>query len=392
MNIYMSPHGGCLNHGCEAIVRSTADMLGFSKTNLFLYTSGMESDLHFGLNNICTLVENCSDNINISPIQRKIFALKEKISGISRDTMEIAYRNKKILMGKNAIWLSIGGDNYCYTGMQHILSEQSMLFSYYKIPRILWGCSVEESVLNEKTVDELKDYSLITVRESISQNILLKSGVSNDSLVLCSDPAFTLKTQKANWNESFLNTQPIGINVSALMGCRYDAYDNATYNNFKALIRHILDNTNENIILIPHVRQKGNDDLVPSMELANEFKNERILVADEDFNCMELKYIISKCKMFIGCRTHSTIAAYSTCVPTLVVGYSTKAKGIAKDIFGDYNDLLVDARDFETDNDLLNKFLRFNERTDELKDHLERIMPEYIDRAYLAKEALLQII
>lgn len=35
----MSPHGGCLNHGCEAIVRSTADMLGFSKANLFLYTS-----------------------------------------------------------------------------------------------------------------------------------------------------------------------------------------------------------------------------------------------------------------------------------------------------------------------------------------------------------------
>ena len=117
-------------------------------------------------------------------------------------------------------------------------------------------------------------------------------------MVLCSDPAFTLKTQKANWNESFLNTQPIGINVSALMGRRYDAYDNATYNNFKALIRHILDNTKENIILIPHVRQKGNDDLVPSLELANDFKNERILVADEDFNCMELKYIISKCKMF----------------------------------------------------------------------------------------------
>ena len=392
MNIYMSPHGGCFNHGCEAIVRSTADMLGFPKDNLFLYTSGIESDLHFGLNNICTLVENNSNFKNISLIQKKMFALRERISGVSRDIIGIAYRNKNILLNRNAIWLSIGGDNYCYTGMQHILSEQSILFSYYKLPKVLWGCSIEESVLSEKTVNELKGYSLITVRESLSHDILIRKGVSKDLLVLCSDPAFTLKMQKTNWNESFLETQPIGINISALMGGRYDAYDNATYNNFKTLIRHILDNTKENIILIPHVRQAGNDDLVPSLELAKEFSSDRILVADEDFNCMELKYIISKCKMFIGCRTHSTIAAYSTCVPTLVVGYSTKAKGIAKDIFGDYNDLLVDAREFKSDNDLLDKFLKFDERKGELKDHLERFMPEYINRAYLAKEALLKII
>ena len=38
--------------------------------------------------------------------------------------------------------------------------------------------------------------------------------------------------------------------------------------------------------------------------------------------------------MFIGARTHATIAAYSSCVPTLVVGYSIKARGIAKDLFG----------------------------------------------------------
>lgn len=392
MNIYMSPHGGCFNHGCEAIVRSTADMLDFPKDNLFLYTSGIESDLHFGLNNICTLVENNSDFKNISLIQKKMFALRERVLGVNRDITEIAYRNKNIHLNRNAIWLSIGGDNYCYTGMQYVLREQSILFSYYKLPKVLWGCSIEESVLSEKTVNELKGYSLITVRESLSHDMLIRKGVSKDLLVLCSDPAFTLKMQKTNWNESFLETQPIGINISALMGGRYDAYDNATYNNFKTLIRHILDNTKENIILIPHVRQAGNDDLVPSLELAKEFSSDRILVADEDFNCMELKYIISKCKMFIGCRTHSTIAAYSTCVPTLVVGYSTKAKGIAKDIFGDYNDLLVDAREFKTDNDLLDKFLKFDERKGELKDHLEKFMPEYINRAYLAKEALLKII
>ena len=49
---------------------------------------------------------------------------------------------------------------------------------------------------------------------------------------------------------------------------------------------------------------------------------------------MELKGIISKCRFFVGARTHSTIAAYSMGIPTLVVGYSVKARGIARDLFG----------------------------------------------------------
>jgi hypothetical protein len=31
MNIIMSPHGGCYNHGCEAIVRSTIKILDIPK-------------------------------------------------------------------------------------------------------------------------------------------------------------------------------------------------------------------------------------------------------------------------------------------------------------------------------------------------------------------------
>ena len=58
----------------------------------------------------------------------------------------------------------------------------------------------------------------------------------------------------------------------------------------------------------------------------------RVCIVD-DCNCMQLKYDISKCRFFVGARTHATIAAYSTCVPTLVVGYSVKSRGIARDLF-----------------------------------------------------------
>ena len=37
---------------------------------------------------------------------------------------------------------------------------------------------------------------------------------------------------------------------------------------------------------------------------------------------------------FTGARTHATIAALSSCIPTLSFAYSIKAKGINRDIFG----------------------------------------------------------
>ena len=45
--------------------------------------------------------------------------------------------------------------------------------------------------------------------------------------------------------------------------------------------------------------------------------------------------IISKCRFFVVARTHATIAAYSTGVPTIVISYSVKSRGIARDLFGD---------------------------------------------------------
>jgi polysaccharide pyruvyl transferase WcaK-like protein len=42
---------------------------------------------------------------------------------------------------------------------------------------------------------------------------------------------------------------------------------------------------------------------------------------------------VGRCRYFIGARTHSTIAAISSCVPTISIAYSVKAKGINRDIF-----------------------------------------------------------
>ena len=96
--------------------------------------------------------------------------------------------------------------------------------------------------------------------------------------------------------------------------------------------------------------------------------------------------------MFIGARTHATIAAYSTCVPTLVVGYSVKAKGIAKDLFGTYENYVIPVQTLENKEDLINAFKWLNNNKEEIKKHLTDVMPEYIKRAIRAGEEISRLI
>ena len=102
---------------------------------------------------------------------------------------------------------------------------------------------------------------------------------------------------------------------------------------------------------------------------------------------MELKGFISRCRIFVGARTHATIAAYSTCVPTLVVGYSVKARGIAKDIFGEYEHYTISAQSLKEKKDLTESFKWILEREEEIRKHLVDFMPEYINKTkYLVNE------
>ena len=90
-------------------------------------------------------------------------------------------------------------------------------------------------------------------------------------------------------------------------------------------MKYIIDESNATIALIPHVVWENNDDRKVLRKLYEDLgKNKRIVLV-EDHTAPELKYIISHCRLFIGARTHATIAAYSSLVPTLVVGYSVKA-------------------------------------------------------------------
>ena len=178
-----------------------------------------------------------------------------------------------------------------------------------------------------------------------------------------------------------------GINISPMI-IHNEKNAGAAYINYKALIQYILDNTDASIALIPHVVWASNDDRIPLKQLYDDFDQNPRLILIEDHTAPELKYIISKCSFFVGARTHATIAAYSTGVPTLVVGYSVKARGIARDLFGLEDGYVLPVQQLKESNELTQAFIRLYEKRDAIRAHLNEMLPGYIARADAARKAL----
>ena len=112
----------------------------------------------------------------------------------------------------------------------------------------------------------------------------------------------------------------------------------------------------------------------------------------EDHNCMELKGYISRCRLFIGARTHATIAAYSSGIPTLVIGYSVKAKGIAKDIFGTYENYVLPVQSLKKEDDLIKAYEWLLNNEKQIRTYLEDFMPGYCKKSLDAGKKVMELI
>jgi len=136
-----------------------------------------------------------------------------------------------------------------------------------------------------------------------------------------------------------------------------------------------------NVALISHVRNPVTDDTNAAKELIKAFPDEdRIKIFDEG-NAIDIKGYIAKCRFFVAARTHASIAAYSNCIPTLVVGYSVKSTGIARDLLGTDEGYVIPVQELSDKQALVNAFKGIVENEDSIRKTLSDIMPGYIQKA-----------
>lgn len=328
MELLFYAHGGSGNHGCEALVRSTAGLLGGMP---LLFSAEYDEDCRFHLPVLARVERDTVTPPRHRSAAYLLAACQIKLTG--RTTLFTACSRQALLrrVRRDDICLSIGGDNYCYAGWE-TLADLNLLLHRKGAKTVLWACSIDPEVLTPQMVRDLKRYDLITVREPLTRDALARAGVVKN-VREAADPAFLLEARQVPLPSGFCAGNTVGLNLSPLLLRDTDRRD-TLLSAFDALVQHILDTTDGAVALIPHVIQAGNSDFSVLQPIYERFcSTGRVLLVPEQ-NCMQLKYVISQCRLFIGARTHATIAAYSTGVPTLALGYSVKSHGIAVALFG----------------------------------------------------------
>ena len=386
--IMLYQHAGSYNHGCEALATTVSAEIkrALPEARVYLCSHDAKEDREFTLPDIDEIVENkrwlrrWTLPWFFYQVDKRTFnckALQEKIE-IDKPCLKLAEQMD--------VCVAIGGDNYCYNKGKLYWPTERVIKKMGK-KMMLWGASVEPKDLPGELAEHLSLFDAITVRESISYEALVQCGLG-DKAHLVADPAFLLEPEAVELPEGFTEGNMVGINLSPMI-LNYTENRDKVVESVYALVDHILATSEMGVLLVPHVRLPVTDDMDTLRPIYERYKDTGRVALLDDFSlsCRQLKGYISKCRFFIGARTHSIIAAYSTCVPALALGYSVKAKGIARDIFGTEERLVLPVQTFDDPASTVRGFDYLVEHEGEIRDRLVEFMPSYKEKAKLSAEA-----
>ncbi len=386
MNIVLFGHGGYTNRGCEAIVRGTVNMINKeipdAKIRLCSYDPNYDRAKNYGM------VEHIYPHHNVRYTLPHLSAYGFRKLGMKKLDLKLQYNWLKEPLKWGDVFISIGGDNYCYEEPVDFFHIDRLVKEAGK-KLIIWGASFDGEMITENMKRDLGLFDMIFVRETLSFEALKEHGIEN--AVLYPDSAFTMEVADIKDDGKY-----IGFNLSPL-SLRYSDEKGSALNAVHNMVDYLLNHTDYSIKLISHVIDPSHPDtqydpgaLLPLYEKHKD-TGRVIYIDSEPLDATEVKAQIKSCDAFIGARTHSTIAAYSTEVPTTVIGYSIKSRGIAKDLFGTNEEYVIPVGDVKGDV-LVDAVKRLIDKNDEIRNHMKEIMPEYKKRAAEAAKALKEVI
>lgn len=346
----LAGNGAYTNLGCEAIVRGTVKILReHFRDPRFVCLSHFQSEEQYKMQRMQETdgaIMHLTSNL---PTKKKIIKDLWK-----PDTWGLIYRH---LLKKDAFYtraykdmlpyldeaefvLSVGGDNYSLDyGVPTLFTALDDLALEHNRPIVLWGASVGpfSSMPDYERYmgDHLQKVTGIFARESVTIEYLNSIGV-NENVYPIADPAFLMDAVKPDEKLS-IDEGAIGLNLSPLMAKFATGGDMEKWTKIAAaIIEELARRTERKVYLISHVTNPNSNDYTFMQRAVSLMHGEKdkIILIPPIYNAEQTKWIIGQMAVFAGARTHSTIAALSSGVPTLSFAYSIKAQGINKDLFG----------------------------------------------------------
>lgn len=335
------------NRGCEAIVRGTLEILrhSFGENIQAVLATCAHKDSTDTQNSIET--DSAITHIPLLPGGRRWskswfqYHIKKQLYSTPTPYDILDHFCKDSLCA-----LQIGGDNYTLDYGRPLLHMELDHYLQSKgLPIILWGASVgpfeADPAFAPTMYEHLKILRAIFVRETTSYEYLKLLHIDRN-LYKIADPAFAMAPIEVPPKKigQALPQHFIGLNLSPLMA-KYvtDGDINEWVDRSMQIVQTLVNHTQQNVVLIPHTIGDDSDYqfLHKLAKACWKEKIPKVFFLSANLSAAELKWIISRCSVFIGARTHATIAAFSSCVPTLSLAYSRKAQGLNQDIFGSHN-------------------------------------------------------
>jgi colanic acid/amylovoran biosynthesis protein len=396
---YLTGHKTFGNRGCEAIVRSTVSALRqtFDQIEVLVPSGDIERDSR-----------QWPD-----AAQQGVRFVEAYVPGHARFWTHSQRLPLKFL--KRAGWpfpfpkvfreqiksvdavLSIGGDNY---SLDYRLPSLLMGIDRFAMdlgkPVFIWGASVGPFEAEPYFVPTIRHHlskvAMIAARESITYDYLTKT-LALTNVTQMADPAFTLAKAPVDvspfWPQSGQGGT-LGLNVSPLLE-RYKAHGQDLRAETIQFIREAVAK-GYSVLLVPHVIPLDgavkNNDAIYMTRMLEEVQGlgESVSIVPSNLNASQIKQVISQQRFFIGARTHATIAALSSGVPTLSIAYSVKAKGINQDLFGDMP-IILPTPDLSATTLMAGlDYLLANET--EIKAELDRKLPRWRGRVATAAQVI----
>jgi len=344
------------NRGCEAIVRGTVKILREHFRNPhFVCLSHFQSEEQYRIQRLQetdeTIVHLATRRLRKNDVFQN-FWKPEVWLCVYRHFFDPtamryeAYRDMIPYLDTAVAVLSVGGDNYSLDyGVPTLFTALDDIVLEKRIPLAIWGASVgpfdRMPDYEEYMGRHLRDVTGIFARESSTIDYL-KSIDIDKNVYKTADPAFLMNPEKPESIEDSLpiDEEAIGINLSPLMAKYVTGGDLKAWASMAAsIIEDVAEKTEMPIFLIPHVTILNSNDHEFMLHVLSLIKRKYsdITLIPPTYNAAETKWIISQMVLFAGARTHSTIAALSSGVPTLSFAYSIKARGINWDLFGHFN-------------------------------------------------------
>jgi len=392
MNVLIIGHDTFENKGCQALVYTTTrlldDALGGAAFRVFSWDPDYDRPRFTQPGIECEFIRH-KFNTNEFTKRNRFWMFLNGTLGLKTGKILYAPRYFYDSMAWADLVVVSGGDilaDYGEAAIRHYFFPIAVANAMGK-PVYVFAQSISryrDDATMRFCMGHLNRTALVTVREDLSYEYMKELGL-NAPCHRTADPAFTLKPCSAARAREILKSEGVSIDGSPVIGISVSKtatrWGEGSHERFVRSIAGSIDSLaekykNARFVFFPHVTYRNdpeNDDRVVGREVFGLVKaKNRVGLLEGDYTCEEGKGIIGLCDLFIGARTHATIASSSQLVPTIALAYSTKAFGIMEDVL-DRERSVLDVRELTAERLSGMAGALLNERASVIKEMKKRM-------------------